>query len=334
MVSSVGASYNVLSLFQSGTSSQSSASSEAVDAIVEMARQMRADVQPAYMQGVSLGTVAWMSQADSAGNYIYIKDLDLEQLRTQFGSDDEFNQFKKTLAGNNTGYYPTAKAFNEEIANFRANYKVMQQYTKAASAYESRVEATGSDTLKKMLTYGSDVTTMASAIRSYNAQHLMAQDGYKYVEEQQKKLETETDPDEIEKIKDGIMIANDYIKEYEKVSEIFETYLSYFDMEWNYLAYRVNGNLYSKNDDGTYNIGAFQIQTKEGNGVYWSSDGSGTAKMYYAMGGYAEIDLAFSYMPSSPLSTMAEHVDYLQSLPYRSITADGQMVFSARPLPF
>lgn len=69
--------------------------------------------------------------------------------------------------------------------------------------------------------------------------------------------------------------------------------------------------------DGTYAIGALQIQTKDENLAYWSSDGSGTAKMYYAMGGYDEVDLAFSYMPPNPIDTMAKRIDHLQSLPYR-----------------
>lgn len=335
MVSSIGASYNVLSLFRSSTSPQSSASSEAVESIIEKARQMRADVKPSYMQGVSLGTAAWMSQADSAGNYIYVKDLDLTKLRTQFGSDDEFSRFTQRLAENTTGYWPTYKDFNEAVTVFRADYKVMQEYQQKESAYTSRVEATGSETLKKMLEIrSSEPLTMASAIRSYNAQHLIAQDGYKFVEEQQKRLETATQPEEIAKIKDGIMLANDYIERYEKVSEIFDTYLAYFDMEWNSRAYEVVGELYHKNDDGTYAIGAFQIQTKDENLVYWSSDGSGIAKMYYAMGGYDEVDLAFSYMPPNPIDTMAKRIDHLQSLPYRAVTADGQMAFSARPLPF
>lgn len=76
--------------------------------------------------------------------------------------------------------------------------------------------------------------------------------------------------------------------------------------------------------DGTYAIGALQIQTKDENLVYWSSDGSGTAKMYYAMGGYDEVDLAFSYMPPNPIDAMAKRIDHLQSLPYRAVTAGGR----------
>lgn len=69
MVASVGSSYNVLTLFQTGTGSPSTAKPEAVDAIIEKVRQLKADASPAYVQASSFATDAWISgseEADSA----------------------------------------------------------------------------------------------------------------------------------------------------------------------------------------------------------------------------------------------------------------------------
>ncbi len=64
MVSSVSASYNVLSLFQNGTSSQSTAGTETVEAIIENARQLKADASPARVQAASTITDTWIASSE------------------------------------------------------------------------------------------------------------------------------------------------------------------------------------------------------------------------------------------------------------------------------
>lgn len=63
MVASVGSSYNVLTLFQAGTDSPSAPKQEAVDAIIDKVRRLKADASPAYVQATSFATDAWISSA-------------------------------------------------------------------------------------------------------------------------------------------------------------------------------------------------------------------------------------------------------------------------------
>ncbi|WP_341990089.1 hypothetical protein [Azorhizobium sp. AG788] len=63
MVASVGSSYNVLTLFQTGTGSPSTAKPEAVDAIIEKVRQLKAASSPAYLQASSFATDAWIGSS-------------------------------------------------------------------------------------------------------------------------------------------------------------------------------------------------------------------------------------------------------------------------------
>ncbi len=64
MVASVGSSYNVLTLFQTGTDSPSAPKQEAVDAIIEKVRQLKAESSPAYVQATSFATDAWISGSE------------------------------------------------------------------------------------------------------------------------------------------------------------------------------------------------------------------------------------------------------------------------------
>ncbi len=64
MVASVGSSYNVLTLFQAGTDSPSAPKQEAVDAIIEKVRQLKAESSPAYVQATSFATDAWISGSE------------------------------------------------------------------------------------------------------------------------------------------------------------------------------------------------------------------------------------------------------------------------------
>lgn len=331
MVARVEPSYNVVSLFKT-LKGEPSASTAAVDAIIEQVRKINAAASNARLQGVSAATEAWFSQADpdSGEAWIKIGDVDLTQWRSRFSNDTEYQMFTRSLASYDKDGSITTNMLDGMADGAKIGYKI----NVGTQGFLDKATSGGSQEVYDLIKGGEDVENLASAMARYNWYSSILTDGNNYIAEKTAELANTHDESAINRINTDLEIANGMIRGKQEFIDNFQTYLDYATWIWSAGSYNLSGSLYEKKEDGTYSPGAFDITLKGGSAVYWSHDGSGTALKSNPFGEESEVDLLYmdNYHKKYTSMSVEDRIESIhENYPYR-VVRDGQIMYSNKPV--
>lgn len=328
MVARVEPSYNVLALFKT-LKGDSSASTEAADAIIEQVRKINAAASAARLQGVSAATEAWFAQADPETEWVRLGDIDVEGMRSRFSNEGEYAIFTSFFKGAEPERRIEKSTVESLVEGSKNQYyrNLMTQY------YSDKARDGGSEEVYDLIKRGDDVDFFASALARYNWYSTILKDGNNFIAEKTSELASAQDDETIKRINTDLEIANGMIRGKQEFIDNFQTYLDYASWSWQAGAYNLSGSLYEKKEDGTYAPGVFDITLKGGSAVYWTHDGSGTALKSNPFGEQSEVDLLYmdNYHKKYTSMSVADRIESIhENYPYR-VVRDGQVMYSNKP---
>ncbi len=323
MVARIESSYNVLALFKT-LKGDTSASTEAVDAIIEQVRKINAAASSAHMQGASVATEAWISQSETspADDYIAVADVDLKAVRARFDSDAEYAVFTRSFEI----YVKHPLIPKDTVDNLIDYAKITHMRTVGRQAFLDKAADSGSKRVYDLVKWGDSIELFASALASYNRGTVRLKDGQNYIAQKTTELANTTDAEQIKKIGEEIEIASGMISGGQQLVDNFQTYLDYMTWSWSTGIYSLSGSLYEKNEDGTYSPGVFEINVRDVKHAYWKHDGSGIALQSNPTGSeYYKVDMTYlDKQLKSSYTSVSHAVDFIRDNYSERVVVDGQ----------
>lgn len=329
MVARVEPSYNVVSLFTT-LKGQPSASTAAVDAIIDQVRKINAAASNARLQGASMATEAWFSQANPETEWVRIGDIDAKSMRSRFSTDGEYAVFANFLKSSDQDRRMEKTSVESMVSGSIMKYNIDLQ----TSYYSDKARDGGSIEVRDLIARGNDVGSVAYALARYNLYSTLLKEGNRFIKEKTLELSSLQDEGKKKVINEDLEMANQMICGKQEFVDNFQTYLDYATWSWSAGSYNLSGALYKKNEDGTYSPDAFEITLKGGNAVYWKHDGNGVALRSNPFGTeYFEEDLLYMdnfYKKNSYQSFDDRFAFRREHYPYR-VVRDGYVMYSNKP---
>lgn len=263
MVARVEPSYNVVSLF-TALKGEPSASTEAVDAIIEQVRKINAAASNARLQGASAATEAWFSQADAETEWVRVGDIDVKSMRSRFTTEGEYAVFARFFKSTDQDRRMQKSTIEDVITGSIMEYNIDLM----TSYYSDKARDGGSTEVRDLITRGNDISSVAFALATYNRYSALLKEGKRFIAAKTTELNSSQDEAQTKIITEDLEVAKQIIRGKQEFIDNFQTYLDYATWSWSAGAYNLSGSLYKKNEDGTYSPDAFEITVKDGSGVY------------------------------------------------------------------
>ncbi len=120
------------------------------------------------------------------------------------------------------------------------------------------------------------IDTLMGSVETYNNALKSAPASQEKIKEITEELKNTTDLDRIKSLETRLNIYNVALN---RASEILSVYPAQMESTLAKInvGYDVSGQIYKKNEDGSYSYGVFQVKTKDGGLLYWQRDESGEA---------------------------------------------------------
>ncbi|WP_341991436.1 hypothetical protein [Azorhizobium sp. AG788] len=149
----------------------------------------------------------------------------------------------------------------------------------------------------------SSIAGMPLSLSVYN-HFITTKDGVvEQMNERRALIETTKDPVEKARLSKIVKQTQDYLDRQGAYQAMVGRDLGTLQSRMEEDGFNISGNILSKQNDGTYQLGQFTISNKEGK-VYWDHDGSGIAKVYNNAGQLAELVSFISSVKTEYLADM------------------------------
>ncbi|GGF52075.1 hypothetical protein GCM10007301_09430 [Azorhizobium oxalatiphilum] len=291
--------------------------------------RMRADASPAYRQGASVGTAAWLARVEPSAppRLSCANPTPAERPRPAPGPDARAWQAAHAPDISE----PDSPAPDTETVPAAPDG---QNGTRTSHPHTpglmERIERAGSPQLRALIAPGPDIGHMVRQIARHRHDLNLQRDGERFLVAQRQALAATIGASEIDRLRDGIEIASEVVAGTRDFTNHFPLYLEYVAWAWTCRdTHEVSGQLHVAQPDGSYRVGTFEIRERSTDTVIWRHDGGGTVVALSPAAGQPAEMPANADVPN-PLTSMAVVVTAVQQKYPHKMVVNGLRVRTNR----